>query len=196
MTTLETASLAPASGEIPTQMLVAEHAVILRGLAALEAKLAAWETGAAPDRGYVEKAVEFLRSFADHCHHGKEEDILFETMVNELDFPRTAGPVAVLTREHEQGRACLRRMGEATAGLGQDPEALRHLLDSGREYIQLLRIHIERENTVVFPMVEQFLDDADNARLARKFEEFEQREMGDGRRERLARLLADLVQCS
>ncbi len=193
MTEPETPSLVPASGEIPTQMLVAEHAVILRALTALEAKLAAWEAGAAPDRSYVEKAVEFLRGFADHCHHGKEEDILFETMVNELDFPRTSGPVAVLTREHEQGRACLRRMGEAAVGLGQDPDALQHLLEGGREYTQLLRIHIERENTVAFPMVEQFLDDADNARLAGQFEEFEQREMGGGRRERLARLLADLI---
>jgi hemerythrin-like domain-containing protein len=193
MTPADASPLLPASGEIPTQQLVAEHAVILRGLDALEARLAAWEAGAPPERPYVEKALEFLRGFADRCHHGKEEDILFVTMVEELDFPRTAGPVAVLTREHEQGRDCIRRMGEAAAALEQDPEALQRLIQSGREYIQLLRIHIERENTVVFPMVEQFLDDADNARLGRQFEEFERREMAGGRRESLARLLADLT---
>jgi len=193
MTTAETLPPVPASGETPTRMLIAEHAVILQGLNALEDKLAAWERGAPPDRAYVEKAVEFLRSFADRCHHGKEEDILFKTMVEELDFPRTAGPVAVLTREHEQGRAFLRKIGAAAAVLGQDPDALRQVIESGREYIQLLRIHIDRENNVVFPMVDRFLDDADNERLARRFEEFERREMGGGSHEALVRLLADLT---
>ena len=174
MTTADALAL-PALGETPTQTLIAEHAVILQGLAALEEKLTAWEAGAPADRAYVEKAVEFLQSFADRCHHGKEEDILFKTMVEELDFPRTAGPVAVLTREHEQGRAFLRKIGAAAAVLGQDPDALRQVIESGRGYIQLLRIHIDRENNVVFPMVDQFLDDADNARLARQFEEFERR---------------------
>lgn len=194
MITAETLRPVPVSGETPTRILIAEHTVILQGLAALEDKLAAWEGGAPPDRSYVEKAVEFLRGFADRCHHGKEEDILFRTMVEELDFPRTAGPVAVLTREHEQGRALLRKIGAAAAVLGQDPDALRQVIESGREYTQLLRIHIDRENNVVFPMVDQFLDDADNARLARQFEEFERREMGGGNHEALVHLLADLTQ--
>ena len=185
---------APIVGETPTQRLIAEHALILQALAALEAKIAAWEGGEPPDRTYVEKAVEFLRSFADRCHHGKEEDILFKAMVEELDFPRNAGPVAVLTREHDQGRAFLRKIGEAAAVLEQDPDALRRVIRNGREYIQLLRIHIDRENNVVFPMVDQFLADADNARLSRQFDEFEREEMGDGKHEALMGLLAELTQ--
>ena len=189
MNIAETLPPVPLTGETPTRMLIAEHAVILRGLTALEDRLTAWEGEAPPDPAYLEKAVEFLRGFADRCHHGKEEGILFKAMVEELDFPRTAGPVAVLTREHEQGRAFLRKMGEAAAVLGQDPAALRQVIESGRGYIQLLRLHIARENDVVFPMVDQFLDDTDNARLARQFEEFERREMGADSHEALARLL-------
>ncbi len=184
---------AAVGGETPTQKLIAEHESILQALAALEGKLDTWEKGTPPDRAYVEKAVEFLRSFADRCHHGKEEDILFKAMVEELDFPRNAGPVAVLTREHEQGRAYLREIGEAAGVLGQDPDALRRVVGNGRQYIQLLRMHIDRENTVVFPMVDQFLAEADNARLARQFDDFEREEMGQGRHEALARLLTDLI---
>jgi hemerythrin-like domain-containing protein len=178
--------------DTPIEVLMREHTLILRVLAALERKLTAWESGAPPDRAYVEKAVEFLRGFADRCHHGKEEDILFVAMVSELDFPRKAGPVAVLTTEHITGRDFIRKIAEAAIGLGQDPAALRQVIENGRGYIELLRAHIEREDTVVFPMVEQFLDDADNARLAAKFEQFEREDMGGGRREMLMRLLADL----
>jgi len=184
---------AHASRDTPIEVLMREHTLILRVLAALERKLTSWESGAPPDRAYVEKTVEFLRGFADRCHHGKEEDILFTTMVDELDFPRKAGPVAVLTAEHVTGRDFIRKIAEAVAGLGQDPAALRQAIENGRGYIQLLRAHIEREDAVVFPMVEQFLDDADTARLAAKFEQFERDDMAGGKRETLMRLLADLT---
>ncbi len=183
----------PTPGDTPTQMLMEEHRLILQALAALERKITTWEAGTPPDRTYVEKAVEFLRGFADRCHHGKEEDILFRTMVEELDFPRNAGPVAVLTTEHETGRGFIRQIAEGAAGLGQDPTATRHVIESGRGYIQLLRVHIDREDTVVFPMVDQFLDDAGNARLARQFAQFEREEMGGGKHEALSRLLEDLT---
>ena len=55
---------------------------VLQALDALEKKAAAVQTGAAPDRAYFEKAVEFLRTFADKCHHGKEEDLLFKRMAD------------------------------------------------------------------------------------------------------------------
>jgi hemerythrin-like domain-containing protein len=183
----------PTSGDTPIQILTEEHTRILQVLDALETKIAAWEAGAPPDRAFLEKAVEFFRTFADKCHHGKEEDILFKSMVEEMDFPRQAGPVAVLTSEHVAGRECIRKLAEGTAVLGQDPGAAQQVIQSGREYIQLLRIHIARENDVVFPMVEQFLDDADNARLARQFERFEREETGAGVHEASLKLLDELT---
>ena len=82
-------------GGPPTQVLKDEHALILEALDAIERKVAALEAGAAPDRAYFEKAVQFLRTFADQCHHGKEENLLFKTMVDR-GFPRQAGPIAVM----------------------------------------------------------------------------------------------------
>jgi hemerythrin-like domain-containing protein len=149
---------------------------------------------AAPQhRVCVEKAVEFLRGFADRCHHGKEENIPFEAMVEGLDFPRDAGPVAVLMSEHVVDRDFIRKIAEAAAGLERDPTAARRVIENGRGCIQPLRVHAEREDSVVFPMVEQFLDDADNARLAAKLDPFERDEMGGGKHEALVRLLADLT---
>jgi hemerythrin-like domain-containing protein len=179
--------------DTPIEVLRQEYTLILQVIAALECKIASWESGAPPDRAYVEKAVEFLRGFADRCQHGKEEDILFVTMVDELDFPRKAGSVAVLTAEHVRGRDFIRQIAEAAAGVGQDPAALRQVIENARGYIQLLRAHIEREDTVVFPMVEQFLDAADHARLAAKFEQFGREDLGGGKHETLARLLRNLT---
>ena len=180
-------------GTPAAQVLMQEHELILQALNAMEKQIAAVEAGVPPDRVFFESAVEFLRSFADRCHHGKEEDILFKTMVEELDYPRNAGPVAVLTSEHETGREFIRRIAQASAALGQDPEATRQVIENGRGYIQLLRLHIEREDHVVFPMVDQFLDDADQARLAEKFRQHDRHEIDSGRLAVSLRLLDDLT---
>ncbi|HSC70443.1 MAG TPA: hemerythrin domain-containing protein [Candidatus Methylomirabilis sp.] len=184
----------PARGDTATQILTREHGLILQSLRAMERHIAALETGGVPDRAFFENAIQFLRAFADRGHHGKEEDILFKRMVEDLDYPRNAGPVAVLTSEHERGREFLRGLAQALAVLGQDPAATQRVIENGRGYIQLLRTHIEREDNVVFPMVDQFLDDADQARLAAEFAECDRREMDSGRYEASLRLLQDLTQ--
>lgn len=173
--------------------LMHEHGLILNALTALEERLAALERGITADRVFFGNAVEFLRTFADRCHHGKEEDILFTMMVEELDYPRDGGPVAVLTTEHRQGRELIRGIAEAAAALETDPTAAKKIVENGRGYIQLLRTHIDREDTIVFPMVEQFLDDSDQARLAGKFAQFERQEIESGRRAASLRLLDGLT---
>ncbi len=58
--------------------------------------------------------AQFFREFADRCHHGKEEDMLFEVMI-ESDFNREAGPVAVMLYKHDVGREkvqVIRKAGE------------------------------------------------------------------------------------
>jgi hemerythrin-like domain-containing protein len=95
--------------------------------------------------------------------------------------------------EHRKGREFLRGIGEAAAALDADPAAAKTIVENGRGYIRLLRAHIDREDTTVFPMVEQFLDDADQARLAEKFAQFERQEIESGRRAASLRLLDDLT---
>ena len=77
------------------EMLMTEHRTIERVLDGLVGF-----SGEVQRRGGTEKPellrfVTFLREFADECHHGKEENILFATMT-EHGFPREGGPIAVM----------------------------------------------------------------------------------------------------
>lgn len=161
----------------PTQILKDEHTLILQALDGLERKLIALEAGAAPDRTYFEKAVKFIRTFADDCHHGKEEDLLFKTMVDR-GFPLQGGPIAVMLSEHETGRAYVHQMAEAAAGIGQDPAAAGKIVRNGRAYIQLLRPHIDKENMILYPMADNMLSSEDQAYLGEAFEHFETEKIG------------------
>jgi hemerythrin-like domain-containing protein/uncharacterized protein (DUF2249 family) len=179
-------------GGPPTQVLKEEHTLILQALDALERKIAQVERGAPADPAYFQKAVEFLRTFADKCHHGKEEHLLFKTLVEEVGMPRHGGPVAVMLSEHELGRSLIRGIADGAAALGKDPAAAKRVIESGRAYIQLLRGHIDKENNILFPMADQFMGPEDQERLSGEFERFEAEETGAGVHEAALKLLAEL----
>ena len=178
-------------GGSPTAVLVHEHDLILQALDALERKLNRLEAGVGVDRAYFEKAVEFLRTFADKCHHGKEEDLLFKAMVNK-GFPLQGGPIAVMLSEHEAGRAFIRGIAAGAARLGIDPSGAKQVIDNGRAYIQLLGGHIAKENQILFPMAERVLSPEDQALLAQAFDRFEAQETGPGVHETSVALLKEL----
>ena len=65
---------------LATDDLRAEHEGILRMLAVLEAMAGKLGGPEAPPPAQWEAVLEFLRVFADKCHHGKEEDVLFPAL--------------------------------------------------------------------------------------------------------------------
>ena len=93
-----------------TDILMQEHVVILRVIGALEIETDRLAARQAVRPGFFLDAADFIKGFADGCHHRKEEGVLFEAMVG-AGLPRQGGPIPVMLAEHEQGRsfiACMR----------------------------------------------------------------------------------------
>ena len=144
------------SPEHATTDLRDEHRRILEVVGVLERVLAA--TRGAPDVSALERCTEFFRLFTDACHHRKEEDVLFPALI-ERGLPRDHGPIAVMLRDHEIGRALIRRMIAALGGLKDgDVAAADELEAAGREYIELIRVHIEAEDHVLFEIADDLLE--------------------------------------
>src|SRR5512135_730494 len=95
-----------------TDILSEEHKVIIRVLTALEKAASRLEAGEAVEPGFFIESADFIKGFADGCHHKKEEGVLFPAMI-EAGLPREAGPVAVMLAEHEEGRRLTRGMRQA-----------------------------------------------------------------------------------
>ncbi|MGQ9493468.1 MAG: hemerythrin domain-containing protein [Anaerolineae bacterium] len=93
-----------------TEQLMEEHRAIETVLNILENVCQRLETGKAVDAEHLEHILEFIRIFADRCHHGKEEDLLFPAM-EKAGIPREGGPIGVMLIEHVQGRNYVRGMG-------------------------------------------------------------------------------------
>jgi hemerythrin-like domain-containing protein len=175
------------------ETLMSEHRVIERGLDALDAFAEEALRGAADDRKELGRFVAFIREFADACHHGKEEDILFKAMV-EAGFPSQGGPIAVMLHEHDVGRAHVKRLADLAAQAApwstQDREAL---AEAAHGYASLLRAHIQKEDNVLYPMAEQHLPPPLMERVDQACARYEEERTGSGEHERLHRLAEELV---
>ena len=177
----------------PTDILRHEHELIMMVLDAAEREARTIANGGAADADRLAGFVDFIRNFADHCHHAKEEDVLFVRM-GERGFPREVGPVAVMLHEHELGRAHVAavadNIGAAAAG---DPAARAVVAERLAGYASLLRQHIFKENNILFAMADQTLTEEDQAALAADFERVERDEIGEGVHERYAAIARELA---
>jgi hemerythrin-like domain-containing protein len=141
----------------PTDVLRDEHRVIVRALDLLERAIG---PGAAIGDGWWEAVVDWLRGFADRNHHAKEEQSLFPAMLK-AGVPSEGGPISVMLDEHAQGRALIAAMAD---GAGPARTA------AARDYVALLRAHIDKENEVLFPLADAVIDERLMQVVSREFE--------------------------
>jgi hemerythrin-like domain-containing protein len=176
----------------PTQELSAEHQAILLMIRILEKMSDRLEAGETVEPGHLERAVDFIRVFADKCHHGKEEDLLFPAM-EKAGIPRRAGPLGVMLSEHVMGRGFVQSMAEALAGIRQgDRRAGARFAENARNYGALLTQHIFKEDNILYPMADERLSAAQQDELAACFAEVEEKVVGHGKHEEYHRLLKEL----
>jgi hemerythrin-like domain-containing protein len=178
---------------LPTDILRQEHQLILKVLGAAEREARAIAGGAAVDPDRLASFVDFIRNFADHCHHAKEEDLLFVRM-GEKGFPLQGGPIAVMLHEHELGRAHIKAVADSIAAAAAGVAAARTVIvEHLAAYAALLRQHISKEDNILYPMADQVFSEDDQSALVADFERVERDEIGEGTHERYAALARELA---
>lgn len=162
-----------------------EHDGILFGLNILDKMVAQLGNGKAVAKDEYVQMVDFLRLFADKCHHGKEEGLYFPAL-EQAGVPRENGPIGQMLIEHEEGRKYIQAMTEALAGEQLDSKAFS---TAAENYATLLRSHIQKENTVLFSMGDKILAPDLQKKLLQEFEHFEETVMGPGIHDQLHAML-------
>jgi len=88
----------------PTEMLEAEHRVIARIVGITPVLAQRLEEGDVIKPEILKSIVEFMRIYADKCHHGKEEDLLFPAL-SDKGVPMQGCPIGALVADHvREGR--------------------------------------------------------------------------------------------
>jgi len=173
----------------PTGELMNEHRVIERMLAVVSRAADRLSANQDVDKEVFVGAADFFKNFADQCHHGKEERLLFVKMV-ERGVSGEVGPIAVMLREHEDGRAHVRKIAELSAKT-LDKKSKLELIRHTKAYADLLGQHIQKEDNILYPMANRILTSEDQNELEKGFQEVEEKIMGPGVHERYHHMIEE-----
>lgn len=140
-------------------VLVEEHKNILNFTNILEDKLVEVLETNKVDTDYFRKCIRFIREYADKHHHQKEEDILFEKMMDELGSVAEKLVRNGMLVEHDLARFTVGEWEQALNDYDNEASSINllNILAHGMNYVYLLRRHASKENAVLYPYAEKNL---------------------------------------
>jgi len=144
-----------------------EHRLIERMIRVIEAELTRIEQNGEINPDFVDATVDFIKTYTDSCHHGKEENILFR----ELNLkPLTAELDRILNElveEHRKGREVVGRLLKAKERYVRgESDALSPIIECMRWLVDFYPKHIEKEDRHFFlPCMGYFTKEEKDAML-------------------------------
>lgn len=173
----------------PTEDLIHEHKAIEIMLGVMAKIAENIMKGKEFDVIEIDKIVDFLKTFADKCHHGKEENVLFPALVA-AGIPKENGPVGVMLHEHVLGRGFIKDINDgAESYKSGNTAASQAIANAMLKYVTLLQNHIQKENNILFPLADRTLSQVKQAEIYKQFETIEEEVVGHGVHEQYHELL-------
>jgi hemerythrin-like domain-containing protein len=151
-------------------ILEAEHRLMLEVADAADAECAHIESTGVLRRDLAADILGFFRFFCDGLHDPKEDGLLF-SRCHKRGMTEADEPLEQMLGEHEW---CAGRLDALQRELGDvaddDRNAALTFAADLREYVDVVRCHIEVEETQFFDLAQHYLTEDDKARLTEEFE--------------------------
>jgi hemerythrin-like domain-containing protein len=133
--------------------LRAEHAVLREAIGLLQRVVDRCARRQPIATGVVRELFELLHLFGDREHVAKEEQALIPAL-HAAGMPLRYGPLAIALLEHERARTLGRELAHLARDLAGEPARGRFVQLAG-DYVRLMRGHLDREESQLFPMAAQ-----------------------------------------
>lgn len=154
--------------------LMIEHRFIERMIALIRHTLTRAEKTRIIDPVFVDKAVDFVRTYADRTHHGKEEDILFKKLRDKNLSATDRRVMQELIDEHVFGRTTTSALVTANSRYRNgDALALADIVNCLRTLVDFYPRHIEKEDKIFFPASRAYFTEAEDQAMLAEFWEFD-----------------------
>ena len=140
----------------------------------------------------LNKMLNFGKVYADNLHHKKEEDILFNAMVNEIGGAAQKMVNNGMLVEHNLGRLYLSELEKALDKYTPSTQIKLQIITNISAYCDLLERHIVKENGVAYPFGQRTLSAETLERLNIETQQFENNTKSD--REHYLNILDELKQ--
>lgn len=156
--------------------LMIEHRLIERMIDLIEKASAQIEKTGEIDPLFIDTAVDFIRTYADRTHHGKEEDIMFRDLDRKDLAAEDRDVMNELIEEHVFGRRVTKALVEANSHyrLGED-QALADIRKNLKTLVDFYPRHIEKEDKVFFPASRKYLSESEEQEMLEEFAELDRK---------------------
>ena len=145
---------------MPIGPLMKEHRLIERMIRIMSVELEKIKKDTKIVPAFIDTAVDFIRIYADKCHHGKEEDILFRDLAKRKISDEHQRIMQELIKEHKMGRNNVKKLVEAKEKYVQgNKDALKDIVSNMETLVKFYPKHIEKEDKHFFlPCMDYFTD--------------------------------------
>ena len=157
---------------LPIGPLMIEHRLIERMIEAMRQELQRIEKDRNIDTAFINTIVDFIRTYADHCHHGKEEDILFRELNKKTLSPEHQKIMDELIEEHRRGREITGKLADASLRYSKgDQNSISVIMECLKDLVEFYPKHIEKEDKHFFiPVMDYFSKDEKDVMLQEGYE--------------------------
>ncbi len=153
-----------------------EHRLIERMILLISDALVNIEATQKVDPLFIDTAVDFIRTYADRTHHGKEEDILFRELAKRPLSAEDQRIMNELVQEHIVARRTTKALVEANLRYRSgDGLALADVTANLRRLVELYPGHIEKEDRVFFPASRAYFTEEEDQEMLAEFWEFDRK---------------------
>jgi len=158
----------------PRGPLMIEHRLIEKMLKVVQKEVDYISEKKEVDPVFIDMAVDFIRTYADRTHHGKEEDILFRDLAKKKMSEENEKIMHELIQEHNYARKTVGELVEAKENYLQGQKgSLEIILEKLRALIKFYPEHIVKEDKVFFPATEEYFNQQELDAMLKEFWEFD-----------------------
>lgn len=160
----------------PRGPLMIEHRLIEKMLKVIQNQISVIEKQKRVDPVFIDTVVDFVKTYADRTHHGKEEGILFRHLLMKNMTPEDEKVMAELIEDHKLGRQVTKNLVQA----GNDYrngrlEAIQTIIENLSTLVDFYPKHIIKEDKVFFPNTENCFSLEEQENMLNEFWEFDRK---------------------
>jgi hemerythrin-like domain-containing protein len=157
---------------MPIGPMMIEHRLIERMIAVMRTELDRFLGEKKADPELILTFVDFVRTYTDRCHHGKEEDILFRELEKKKLSKEHKDTMDRLIKDHKWARQQTKDLVQATEKYAAGDEGMFLILTARLKALtEFYPEHIEKEDKHFFlPVMRYFSQKEKDAMLQEGFE--------------------------
>jgi len=167
---------------LPIAPLMIEHRLIERLIALMEKEGDRIKKDKLADIDFIDDCIDFIKTYADRCHHGKEEDILFRYLRNKKLTPEHTRILDELINEHKYAREITSKLADARKKYyfsnGNDASNQIYtfeIYEYMKQLIEFYPLHIKKEDSKFFLPCMDYFTDKEKEKMLGEFWEFDRK---------------------